>query len=399
MIIQFSDYLTVDDGVDLSIPFSDTLAFPLDNSFDITKTPQHKTWLPPLENKKRIILQEVEYVVVSASELFHHKGIDDKYHAIYIQIDYDSGEYYVGKVNRKNWREVNRYSGSGVKFKAKYQKHSERFARYYLLICESEKETEEVEARIVNEKLLKDPFCLNLIKGGGGVSNTTYPDDRKARQSLYMKEHPERYEAMIKATQAFDAEKIRQRSQKIKEKMSSDYYKEMSRERMKKWREEHPEEYQAARAKNRESVNKPESKRKRVETLKKWKQEHPEETARWEEKRKAALNSPESRQHRGDSQKEWIKNNPEKAAERKAKARKTFAEKYSKPVEMVNLKTREVIRTFKSIKEAANWLKVNNYTSSVNPSSQIAAVCMKKQIPGHGTKKSAYGFGWEYSKK
>ena len=63
MIIQFSDYLTVDDGVDLSIPFSDTLAFPLDNSFDITKTPQHKTWLPPLENKKRIILQEVEYVV------------------------------------------------------------------------------------------------------------------------------------------------------------------------------------------------------------------------------------------------------------------------------------------------------------------------------------------------
>ncbi len=395
MLIKFSDYLSVDDGIDVSKTFTIN-PLPLESKPNVLPTPEYKTWLPHLENEKKIFIQGAEYHVVSAPKFYRHKGSDGRYHAIYIQIDYNSGEYYIGKVNRQNWREVKNYAGSGVVFKAKYKKHSERYARYYLFVCDSEKETEELEAKIVNRELLNDPFCLNKIQGGGGVSNVPYTKERKARQSQYMKEHPERYEAMIQATRNFDEEKIRQRSQKIKEKMSSDYYREMSRERINNWKERDPEGYKAAREKNRISVNKPESKKKRSETLKRWKTEHPKETRIWEEHRREALNSPESRQHRSEKQKDWIASNPEKAQQRKEKAKKSFIEKYAKPVAMLDLKTKQQLKTFYIIKEAANWLLQNGYTKSINPSSQIVAVCMKKQIPGHGIKKSAYGFDWEY---
>ena len=395
MVIKFSDYLSIDDGIDVSKMLA-VNPLPLESKSGVLQLAKQSIWLLPLESEKKIFIQGIEYRVVSVSKFYRHKGIDGKYHAIYIQIDYNSGEYYIGKVNRQNWREVKNYAGSGVVFKAKYKKHSDRYARYYLFVCDSEKETEELEAKIVNKELLNDPFCLNKIQGGGGISNVPYTKERKAKQSQYMKEHPERYEAMIQATRNFDEEKIRLRSQKIKEKMSSDYYRELSRERIKNWKERDPKGYKAAREKNRISVNKPESKKKRTEALKKWKVEHPEEARTWEEHRREALNSPESRQHRSNSQKEWIANNPEKAKERKEKAKKSFVEKYAKPVAMVDLKTKQQIRTFSSIKEAANWLIQNGYTKSVNPSSQIVAACMKKQISGHGTKKSAYGFGWEY---
>ena len=394
MLIKFSDYLSIDDGIDVSKIFViNTL--PLESKSNILQLPEQNAWLPPLESEKKIFIQGVEYHIVSVGKFYRHKGSDGKYHAIYIQIDYNSGEYYIGKVNRQSWREVKNYAGSGVVFKAKYKKHSDRYARYYLFVCESEKETEEIEARIVNKELLKDPFCLNKIQGGGGISAAPVSQYRKDKQSQYMKEHPERYEAMLNATRNFDEEKIRQRSLKIKEKMSSDYYKEMSRERIKKWKERDPEGYKAAREKNRQSINDPTSKAKRKESLQKWKDEHPDELAVWEENRKKALASPEAKKKQSNSIKEWIKNHPEEQKENQAK-RLEGRRKKQKGVAMIDLKTGKTIRTFYTPKDAAIWLIDNGYTNGSNPSSTICDVCKKKKIPGHGTKKSAYGFGWDY---
>ncbi|MCR4898866.1 MAG: hypothetical protein K5892_06520 [Acholeplasmatales bacterium] len=47
------------------------------------------------------------------------------------------------------------------------------------------------------------------------------------------------------------------------------------------------------------------------------------------------------------------------------------------PIEMYDLKTNSIINSFKSIKEAANWLIENDYTSGKNPSSTITSVCKK----------------------
>ena len=384
MLIKYSDYLSYDDGIDITQMFSFSQKIePID----------YLSFLK--EEKKKIILQGQTYPVVSNHVLVRSEGIDGRYHAIYIQIDYKTGEYYIGKVNRKRWKDVDRYPGSGVKFKNKYEKHKESFVRFYLLVCDSEKESEIKEAEIVNEELLKDPFCLNLVKGGGGINKKPQSEDRRARQSQYMKEHPERVEAMLNAVRNFDEEKIKMRSAHIKATMSDEKYKKMTSNRIKRWMERDPEGYKKAREKNKVSLNNPEIKARRVQKIREWRQNNPEKAKAWDEKRRASLSNPETKAKQSAAIKEWIKNNPDKIAE---SAAKSAISRY-KPVSMIDIKTDKILRNFESCKKAGQWLVENGYTKSVNPSSQIAAVCHKKQIPGHGTKKSAYGFKWEFQQK
>ena len=76
-----------------------------------------------------------------------------------------------------------------------------------------------------------------------------------------MKKHPEQFKPMLEASknsfQSGDTPALRARSQRIKEVMSTEKYREMSRARMAKWREENPEEYSEARRKNREAIKTP----------------------------------------------------------------------------------------------------------------------------------------------
>lgn len=381
MLIKYSDYLSYDDGIDF------------DDMFTFSRKAESFDYLAFFgEEKKKIILQGRTYPVVSNHVLVRSKGTDGKYHAIYIQIDYKTGEYYIGKVNRKRWKEVDRYPGSGVKFKNKYEKHKESFVRFYLLVCYSEEESEIKEAEIVNEELLKDPFCLNLVKGGGGINKKPQSEDRRARQSQYMKEHPERVKAMLDAVRNLEEEKIKMRNAHIKATMSDDKYKKMTRDRIKNWMQRDPEGVKKAREKNKVSLSNPEIKARRVQKIKEWRQNNPEKAKVWDEKRRASLSNPETKAKQSASRKEWIKNNPDKMAEFAAKS----ALSRSKPVNMIDIKTGEVIKSFKSCKEAGQWLIDNGYTNSVNPSSGICNACIKKQIPGHGTKRTAYGFKWEY---
>ena len=383
MITKYSDYLSYDDGIDITQMFSFSQKVePID----------YLSFLK--EEKKKIILQGRTYPVVSNHVLVRSEGSDGRYHAIYIQIDYKTGEYYIGKVNRERWKDVDRYPGSGVKFKNKYEKHKESFVRFYLLVCNSEEESEIKEAEIVNEELLKDPFCLNLVKGGGGINKKPQSEDRRARQSQYMKEHPERVKAMLDAVRNFDEEKIKMRNAHIKATMSDEKYKKMSSDRIKRWMERDPEGYKKAREKNKVSLNNPEIKARRVQKIREWRQNNPEKAKAWDEKRRASLSNPETKAKQSASRKEWLKNNPDKMAEFTAKS----ALSRSKPVNMIDIKTGEVIKSFKSCREAGQWLIDNGYTNSVNPSSGIGDACNKKQMPGHGIKRTAYGFKWEYIK-
>lgn len=383
MLIKYSDYLSYDDGIDMTQMFS------------FSGKTEPVDYLPfPMEEKRKIILQGRIYPVISNYVLVRSESDDGRYHAIYIQIDYKTGEYYIGKVNRKRWKDVDRYPGSGVKFKNKYEKHKESFVRFYLLVCNSEIHSEIKEAEIVNEELLKDPFCLNLIKGGGGINKKPQSEDRRARQSLYMKEHPERVEAMLNAVRNFDEEKIKMRSAHIKATMSDEKYKKMTSDRIKRWMERDPEGYKKAREKNKASLNNPEIKARRVQKIREWRQNNPEKAKAWDEKRRASLSNPETKAKQSVARKEWIKNNPNKIAEFAAKS----AVSRYKSVSMIDIKTGKILRSFESCKAAGQWLIKKGYTKSVNPSSGIGDACKKKKIPGHGVKRTAYGFKWEYAK-
>ena len=319
---------------------------------------------------------------------------DGYYRFIYIQINEETGEYYVGKVNRKRLSELKKYKGSGLKFQNKLKKHPDEFIMYYIARCQTAKETELLEAEIVNEELLRDPFCLNLVAGGGGT-NEHYDYDRRQRQSEYMKAHPERYAALLQYFQDSPKahEVIQRRSKKIKETMSAEPYKTMTRDRINHWKEAHPDEYKNAREKNSISIRTEKSRKKKSDSLKAYRKNKPEEYCKNEEKRKQAASSPEARAKQSKSIKKWCSEHPEEVKRRA----QISSEKNKKPVNMLDLNTGEVLKTFDGLNEAAEWLVANGRAKNTNCKASISAVCLNKPCTtGYGYRKKAYGFNWKY---
>ncbi len=330
--------------------------------------------------------------------------VDGSFHFLYIQINMETKEYYIGKVNRKYWREIRRYQGSGLKFKNKYKGHETDFIRYFIACCDTAQETEVVEASIVDDELLKDPKCLNLVKGGGGTNEHYSKEKRAARQRQIMKDHPENYQSMVETAkrlyQSGDSPDLRRRGEAIKATMSDERYRKMMSERIRRWRSEHPEEYQRAREKNKAAINTPEVREKRIQARRKWIAEHPEEYKAQQEQLQKYRNSPAARQKRSESLKAWNKAHPEEAKVNAKKRSAASAEKCRKPVNMCDLETGEVIRTFSSQHEAAQWLVDIGLAKNMNCVSSINSVCQKKPCTtGYGYRKKAYGYGWEYADK
>ena len=65
---------------------------------------------------------------------------------------------------------------------------------------------------------------------------------------------------------------------------------------------------------------------------------------------------------------------------------------------MCDLETGEIIRTFKSQHEAAQWLVDNGLAKNTNCVSSINGVCQRKPCTtGYGYRKKAYGYDWRYA--
>ena len=402
MIHKFSDYLSVDDGVSLEdflTPKTNYSSMFNEKQNELGNTSWTNFKMPRFfDEGVKIKIQDTWYDSMPLSVIARTPGADGYYRAIYIQINYTTGEYYIGKINADKLYRLLKYKGSGVKFKAKYEKHKDRFARYFICRCKTAKETEELESRIVNQDILKDPFCLNIVQGGGGTSEAPFSIYRKEQQSEYMKEHPERYEAMLKAAHSFDRKKIEERNAKIKAANSTDEKKKEMSERIKNWRRNNPDEYRKSRENNKKAINNPLVKAKGAASRKKWRAEHPEETALWEQRRLESLRNPETNKKRGSSLKKWNESHPKEKMARTQKMIET-RRKNTPGVAMIDLESGKILRSFETPKDAGEWVLQNGYTKSVNPSSHICEVCAKKKIPGHGTKKTAYGFGWEFVQK
>ena len=98
-----------------------------------------------LDNDMKIRIKDKWYDTLSISEAVRKPKNNEGYHFLYIQINWETNEYYIGKVNRKRWSEIKRYQGSGVKFKNKYNAHKSDFCRYFFAFAETNEETESAE--------------------------------------------------------------------------------------------------------------------------------------------------------------------------------------------------------------------------------------------------------------
>ncbi len=372
--------------------------------------PEHYMELPPEKlaaklfgfNPIRIRIKEDWYDVLSLSEVVRSPSkIDGKYHFLYIQINWETNEYYIGKVNRSRWSELKRYQGSGLKFRKKYKAHPNAFARYFFACSQTAEETEKLEAQIVDEVLLTDPKCLNLVAGGGGTNEHNNDFQRREKIREHMKSHPEQYEAMVEKAkllyQSGDTYALEQRGKAIKATMSNDHYRELSRERILKWMKEHPDEYEKAREKKRQAMRSPETQLKKKKAREKWKKEHPDEYQEIQKKLIEARTTPEANAKRRESIIAWNKANPEQSKENAKKRAAASAEQHRRPVHMCDLETGNVLRTFSSQLEAAQWLVDNGIAKNTNCKSSISQVCLKKPCStGYGYRKKAYGYGWRF---
>ncbi|HEN5539652.1 TPA: hypothetical protein U6312_002971, partial [Legionella pneumophila] len=354
-------------------------------------------------NKERIEIKNLWFDVLTPSELVRKRNKSDGYYrVVYIQINMESGEYYIGKANRPKWSELKRYQGSGLKFVNKFNKNSDEFVRFYIASCETAEETELLESILVDSELLSDEKCLNLVAGGGGTTKHPLIAETSVKKREYMKSHPEQFQSMLeaskKAFQSGDSASLRARNLRIKEVMNDEKYREMTRERIKNWIGENPEEYAAARKKSHEAIKTPECQEKRKASFDNWIKNNPEEYQAWQEKLISSCTTPEAIEKRKASLKEWIEKNPEQANVNVKKRAKAAAEKLSKEVCMIDLQSGEVLKTFPSQHAAAKWLVENGKAKNLNCVSSISSVCLRKPCTtGYGYRKKAYGYDWRFA--
>lgn len=268
--------------------------------FDLAKLSIDKTSPPNiLFNEEQISINDCWFDILSPSELVRKRNKEDGYYrVIYIQINLESGEYYIGKANRPTWKQLERYQGSGLKFKNKFNRHQNNFVRFYIASCKNSEETELLESSILTLEILSDEKCLNLVAGGGGLNKHTSSAETSEKKRAHMQRHPEQYQSMLKASkkafQSGDTQSLRDRNQRIKETMSDKKYRDMTRTRIEKWIQENPEKYKESRKKNVESLQSTESKEKRKASFNSWIAKNPEKHKVWQEKLIKSRTSPEA---------------------------------------------------------------------------------------------------------
>lgn len=99
------------------------------------------------------------------------KDIKRKYHYFYKITNNINGHFYFGIHSTDNLDDG--YMGSGSRLNYAYKKYGiENFTKEILKFFDSRKECSDYEAEVVNEVLIEDPNCYNVILGGD--NGTTY---------------------------------------------------------------------------------------------------------------------------------------------------------------------------------------------------------------------------------
>lgn len=346
----------------------------------------------------KVSINNIWYPIIPKRLLLRRPNTDGYFRYLYIQINFENSHYYIGKANRSNIREVRHYAGSGLRFKKEYLKHKQEFCQFVFLQCGTSKETELHEANIVTKELLEDPNCLNLVSGGAGVAYHPTNEERRQKisrtQKRLYKEHPEIYQRMLQASHSDTTN--RKRAESLKTKMRTDFYRNQSSNRMKAWRENHPDAYLDSRKKLISVLNSPETRDRKRASHEKWVLANPEKWAEQQRKMKLGRETPEAKEKRKESLRRFNREHPDIAKINANKRAMAAAIARRRSVYMFDPITLKVLGDFPSARDAARWLVSKGIASNVNAASSINAVCQQKRLPGHGIRKKAFGYIWSF---
>jgi group I intron endonuclease len=92
---------------------------------------------------------------------------EKKYHYIYKTTNLKNGKFYIGMHSTDNLKDS--YLGSGTILRRSIRRNGiENFKIEYLEFFDNRIDLANREKKLVNEELLKDPMCINLVFGGSG---------------------------------------------------------------------------------------------------------------------------------------------------------------------------------------------------------------------------------------
>lgn len=110
-----------------------------------------------------------------------------------------------------------------------------------------------------------------------------------------------------------------------------------------------------------------------------------------------STHSAEANKKRKNSLKEWNRTHPTESKINAKKRSEASVQKCRKAVNMIDLESGKIIKTFNSQHDAARWLVDHGIAKNTNCVSSISAVCLKKHCTtGYGYRKKAYGYGWSF---
>lgn len=110
-------------------------------------------------------------------------GVDGRYHYFYRIVNNINGKYYFGIHSTKNLNDG--YSGSGTILRLSYKKYGrDNFSMYLERFFESRDELIKYEEQIVDNDLVQDDLCYNIIQGGLANPHQFNWDPNKPHHSL-----------------------------------------------------------------------------------------------------------------------------------------------------------------------------------------------------------------------
>lgn len=111
---------------------------------------------------------------------------DFTYHYFYKITNLINNHFYYGVHNTKNLDDG--YIGSGVRLQIAYKKYGiENFKKEILKYFDTKEEAFEYEAEVVNETLINDNNCYNIVKGGKGSFPTYLNKNSCFKQHIVVK--------------------------------------------------------------------------------------------------------------------------------------------------------------------------------------------------------------------
>lgn len=145
--------------------------------------------------------------------------MEKKYNFIYKTTNLINYKFYIGMHSTNNMNDT--YIGSGTFLKRSIKKYGvENFKFEILEFVETREELKKREKELINEELLKDPFCMNIKLGGeGGFDHIIHDKKRdlehlkKARErSNWLRKNDENWKQKTKEINAKNAKKASSKS-------------------------------------------------------------------------------------------------------------------------------------------------------------------------------------------